>query len=95
MLINNYIHCGNCWGVLGEVQTSTLREMVFDTADCGWECNCGRYNLSSDGMYDIIDDEGNNHLVYVRGDKERKRLTHYPLNYKMFIFPFTNSHWNP
>ena len=97
MPINNYIHCGECWGILGEEQTQEPRKMVFDTADCAWPCDCERLNLSSDGIYDKVDSNGNIHYFFVRGDKERLFVEELPngFDFERLNLPFTNPIWNP
>ncbi|MFC1682197.1 hypothetical protein ACFL0X_01100 [Nanoarchaeota archaeon] len=67
-----YLHCGNCWSVLGKIPSSDP-EWIFDTFDCGWGCNCGRYNLSSDGLYSQRNSKGNKHFVYIREYKDEAR----------------------
>ena len=71
MPIIKYLHCRQCWGVIGEIPATQPRT-EFDTFDCGWQCKCGRYNLSSDGIIERHDIDRNLHLFYARSDKEQE-----------------------
>ena len=84
LAVKKYIHCGNCWKVLGEIP-STDPTRYFGTFDCGWPCGCGRLNLSSDGLSQKYDSEGNIHFIYVRidyNDKEDSLVEKLPNNFE-------------
>jgi len=67
--MKKYLHCGACWAVIGEISESE-QNRKFDTFDCGWSCDCGRYNLSSDGIVEKVDSKGDKHFIYIRDDDE-------------------------
>ena len=92
--MEKYIHCGKCWGVIGFIPESNS-EREFDTYDCGWSCNCGRLNLSSDGIKTIIDLQGNEHLIYFLGEQEASLINEISdiFDIKKFDLPFTNPYW--
>lgn len=76
-MYKKYLHCGKCWNVLGEIPASD-QERIFDTFDCGWPCDCGRYNLSSDGILIKYDSNKDEHSIYVRNDEENSLVEKIP-----------------
>jgi hypothetical protein len=88
-MYKKYLHCGNCWNILGEIPASDP-ERIFDTMDCGWECKCGRYNVSSDGIDIKKDSEGDSHYIYFYGNEERSLLKIIPNG-----FYFNRDNFNP
>ncbi|MBU1894260.1 MAG: hypothetical protein KJ983_00400 [Candidatus Omnitrophica bacterium] len=81
--MEKYIHCGQCWGILGEIPDSDS-ERIFSTGDCGFQCKCGRYNVSSDGCVIKYDCQGNQHWIYFKGKKE----SHFVMEQIPEIFDF-------
>lgn len=76
--MRKYLHCGECWSVLGEISSSEPNR-GFDTYDCSWRCeNCKRLNLSSDGIEEKYDNNYNVHYIYFRSDKEKSLLDEIP-----------------
>lgn len=68
--MNQYLHCGNCWAILKNGVIISEPNRKFDIYDCGWQCGCGRLNLSSDGVLERCDSVGDKHWLYFRGEEE-------------------------
>jgi hypothetical protein len=71
--VTKYLHCGSCWRVIGKISASEA-DLFFDTFDCSWPCECGRLNLSSDGVGIRRDARLGIHYFYMRDGFEEKRV---------------------